>query len=91
MFSGMLVVEAIARIRLALFQSGHSIKQICRDLRVSRSSVRKVIRYGMTEFSDDRTTQPRLEIGPWQSDLNEVLAENCRQPRRERLTVIRHL
>jgi len=28
-------------------------------------------------------------IGPWQSDLDEILAENCRQPKREHLTVIR--
>ena len=40
----MLVVETIAKIRRAHFIDGQSIKQICRELRVSRNTVRKVIR-----------------------------------------------
>jgi len=49
----MLVVETIAKIRRAYFQDGKSIKQICRDLRVSRNTVRKVIRSGVTELWRD--------------------------------------
>ena len=41
----MLVVETIAKIRRAHFIQGKSIKQICRELRVSRNTVRKVIRF----------------------------------------------
>ena len=85
----MLVVETIAKIRRAHFQNGHSIKKICRDLRVSRNTVRKVIRSGATEFNYDRTTQPRPKIGPWQADLDEMLAANGRRGKRERLTLIR--
>ena len=51
----MLVVETIAKIRRAHFIQGKSIKQICRELRVSRNTVRKVIRSGATEFSYDRS------------------------------------
>jgi len=40
----MLVVETIARIRRAYFVQGKGIKAICRELRVSRKVVRKVIR-----------------------------------------------
>ena len=36
----MLVVETIAKIRRAYFIDGKSIKQICRELRVSRNTVR---------------------------------------------------
>jgi len=75
----MLVVETIAKIRRAHFIQGKSIKQIYRELRVSRNTVRKVIRSGATEFSYDRSTQPRPKIDPWRSDLNEMLAENVRQ------------
>ena len=85
----MLVVETIAKIRRAHFIDGKSIKQICRELRVSRNSVRKVIRSGATEFTYDRTTQPRPRIDPWRSDLDEILAENARRPKRERLTLVR--
>jgi transposase len=58
------VVETIAKIRRAHFVDGKSIKQICRELRVSRNTVRKVIRSGATEFTYDRTTQPRPKIDP---------------------------
>ena len=85
----MLVVETIAKIRRAHFIEGKSIKQICRELRVSRNTVRKVIRSGATEFTYDRTTQPRPKIGPWRSELDAMLAENARRPKRDRLTVIR--
>ncbi|MFU8824140.1 helix-turn-helix domain-containing protein, partial [Yoonia sp.] len=47
----MLVVETIAKIRRAHFQDKKSIKQICRELRVSRNTVRKVIRTGVTELT----------------------------------------
>ena len=52
----MLVVETIAKIRRAHFIEGKPIKQICRELRVSRNTVRKVIRSGATEFTYDRAT-----------------------------------
>jgi len=38
----MLVVETIAKNRRAHFVDGKSIKQICRELRGSRNTVRKV-------------------------------------------------
>lgn len=56
---------------------------------MSRNTVRKVIRSGATEFSYDRTNQPRPKIDPWRSDLDEMLAENDRQPKRQRLTLVR--
>ena len=85
----MLIVETIAKIRRAFFIQGKSIKQICRELRVSRNTVRKVVRTGATEFSYDCSTQPRPKIDPWRSDLDEMLAENVRRPRRVRLTLVR--
>ncbi|HKN30552.1 MAG TPA: IS21 family transposase, partial [Roseiarcus sp.] len=45
----MLVVETIAKIRRAYFSQGKAIKEICRELRVSRKVVRKVIRSNATE------------------------------------------
>ena len=85
----MLVVETIAKIRRAYFQDKKSIKQICRELRVSRNTVRKVIRSGATELTYERTIQPLPKIGPWQDMLDEMLAVNARKPKRERLTRIR--
>ena len=85
----MLVVETIAKIRRAHFVDGKSIKQICRELHVSRNTVRKGIRSGATGFTYDRTKQPRPKIDPWRSALDEMLSENARRAKRERLTLIR--
>jgi hypothetical protein len=54
----MLVVETIAKIRRAFFVQEKPIKLICRELRVSRKVVRKVIRSEATEFRYERETQP---------------------------------
>jgi hypothetical protein len=40
----MLIVEMIAKIRRAFFVQGKPIKAICRELRISRKVVRKVLR-----------------------------------------------
>jgi transposase len=85
----MLVVETIAKIRRAYFQDKKPIKQICRELRVSRKTVRKVIRSGATEFTYERRVQPQPKIGPWRNELDSLLAENAARPKRERLTQIR--
>ena len=65
------------------------IKQICRELRVSRKTVRKVVRSGATEFTYERSVQPQPKIGPWRDELDRMLAENARKPKRDRLTAIR--
>lgn len=85
----MLVVETIAKIRRAHFQQKKSIKQICRELKVSRKVVRKVIRSGKTEFSYERAVQPLPKVGPWRDELDRLLTENGRRAKRERLTLVR--
>ena len=49
----MLVVETIAKIRLDHLVRGVPIKKIARDLRVSKNTVRKVVRGDETSFSYD--------------------------------------
>ena len=85
----MLVVETIAKIRRAYFSQGKSIKEICRDLHVSRKVVRKVIRSDATEFHYERSRQPLPKIGPWRDRLDALLVENEEKPARERLTLVR--
>ena len=50
----MLIVETIARIRREHFIKGKTIKEITRDLKVSRNTVRKVLRSGETSFEYER-------------------------------------
>jgi hypothetical protein len=86
---GMLIVETIAKIRRAFFVQGRSIKAICRELRVSRKTVRKVIRSDATEFRYEREAQPLPKIGPWRDKLDQLLLANEGKAARERLTLIR--
>jgi hypothetical protein len=85
----MLVVETIAKIRRLSLVQGKSIKQICRELRVSRKAVRKVLRSGQTEFRYERKHQPLPRMGAWRDELERLLATNATKPSRERLTLIR--
>ena len=85
----MLTVETIGRIRREHFLKGKTIKEIVRDLKVSRNTVRKVLRSGETTFAYGRKVQPRPRLGPWISVLDELLACNAAKPSRERLTLIR--
>src|SRR5215208_3070354 len=85
----MLVVETIARIRREFFVKGRSIKEIVRDLKVSRNTVRKVLRSGETSFSYEREVQPLPRLGRWREDLDRLLAGNEGKAARERLTLIR--
>src|SRR5437870_11144996 len=86
---GMLVVETIAKIRRAYFAQKKPIKAICREFRVSRKVVRKVIRSEATEFRYERGRQPLPKIGPWRAEIDALLLANEGKPGRERLTLIR--
>jgi transposase len=85
----MLVVETIAKIRRAFFVQKKPIKEICRDLRVSRKAVRKIVRSDATEFHYERSIQPLPKIGPWRDRLDWLLRGNEEKPARERLTLVR--
>jgi transposase len=82
-------VDTIARIRRDFFVRGRTIKEIVRELHVSRNTVRKVLRSGATEFSYEREVQPRPKLGRWKADLDRLLATNSNKSARERLTLIR--
>ena len=65
------------------------MKRIARELHVSRNTVRKILRSKETDFRYERERQPMPRIGPWQEQLEALLASNEGQPSRERLTLIR--
>ena len=82
-------METIGRIRREHFVRGKSIKEIVRELKVSRNTVRKVLRSGATSFAYMRVVQPRPKLGSWHADLDRMLSGNEAKPARERLTLIR--
>src|SRR5580700_8452072 len=85
----MLVVETIGRIRREHFVKGRSIKEIVRALKVSRNTVRKILRSGATSLEYQRLVQPRPKLGSWHGELDRMLLANEGKPARERLTLIR--
>ena len=85
----MLVVETIARIRRDHLVKGVPIKKLARDLRVSRNTIRKVVRGDATSHTYERTIQPLPKLGPWVDELERQLEANERTPRRERLSLLR--
>ena len=85
----MLVVETVARIRREHFIKGKTIKEIARDLKVSRNTVRRILRSGETWFEYEREVQPRPKLGRWTAELDELLASNAAKAAREQLTLIR--
>src|ERR1700744_2745893 len=72
----MLIVETVGRIRREHLVKGKSIKEIARDLKISRNTVRKILRSEETSSSYDREVQPRPRLGRGKAA-------------RERLTLIR--
>ena len=69
---GMLIVETIAKIRRLFFAQGKPIKAICRELRLSRKVVRKVIRSKATEFHYEREAQRSSEDRPLERQARSI-------------------
>ena len=82
-------VDTIARVRREFHQRKRSIKQIARELHISRNTVRKILRSDATAFSYERERQPLPKIGPWKGELDRMLFANEGKAARERLTLIR--
>ncbi len=64
------------------------LKAICRELKRSRTVVRKAIRSEATEFRYERSIQPMPKLGAWREELDKLLAANEAKPP-ERLTPVR--
>ena len=84
----MLVVETIARIRRDHLVKGVPIKKLARDLRVSKNTIRKVVRGDATSHTYERKIQPLPKLGPWVEALERLLEENEQKKRRVRLSLV---
>ena len=82
--TGVIVVDLIGQIRRAFFEQRRAIKEITRELRVSRATVRKVVRSDKTAFNYTREVQPAPKLGEWVGSLTEILETEATLPKRER-------
>ncbi len=85
----MVTVETIAKIRRDYHVQGKGLKTIARQRGLSRNTVRKIIRSGVTELSYGREVRAYPRLGPFIEKLEALLAENAARGRRERLTLMR--
>src|SRR5258705_6174937 len=85
----MLTVETIGRVRREFRVKGKKIKAIARELRVSRNTVRGMVRGEEKVHRYARHEQPLPQLGAYVAALEEMLATNGGKPPRERLTFMR--
>ena len=78
----MVTVETIGRIKRAFEVDHKPIRQIVRELRISRKTVRKAIRGSSTEFRYDRQVQPQPRLGEFVAQLDGLLEANSKRPAR---------
>lgn len=80
----MLNVETIRKVRQAHFRDRKGIREISRDLNLSRNTVRNIIRSGITDQKYERSTQPHPKLGTFIARLSELLEEDSDKPIRHR-------
>ena len=80
----MLNVETIRKVRQAHFRDGKGIREISRDLNLSRNTVRNIIRSGITDQKYERTAQPHPKLGTFIERLSGLLQEDSDKPIRHR-------
>jgi transposase len=82
----MLTVETIGKVRLAYHRDGKSIRKTAKDLRLSRNTVRKVVRSDQTAFEYRRRKQPFPKLGAYIDELESRLEEDQQLPKKRRCT-----
>jgi len=80
----MLIVETIRKVRHAYHRDGKKFREIARDFNLSKNTVKKIIRSGITDQQYVRTEQPRPKLGPFAQRLAELLKEDSAKPVRHR-------
>ncbi len=81
-------METIRKIRCAYERDKKSIRQIAREMHLSRNTVKKVLRGHKTEFTYARSNQPLPKLGPFQDSLLARLAQDADLPRRQQRTAM---
>ena len=82
----MVTVETIGRVRRAFHDRGKTLKEISREFRLSRNTVRSIVRSDDTERHYARKEQPLPVLGAFVAALDQMLEENGKRAKRERLT-----
>ncbi|MDQ5853437.1 MAG: IS21 family transposase [Chloroflexota bacterium] len=82
----MIPVEERAVIRHAYYLEDKPIRQIARERNVARQTVRKALQSADPTPSPRATPRPAPVLGPFKAQLDALLGENDRLPRKQRYT-----
>jgi transposase len=85
----MLIVDQHAAIRHAYYHEDKSIREIARELQVSRQSVRKALAAPAPRPYTQILPRAAPKLGPFHARLAALLEERTRQPRKQRYTAHR--
>ena len=82
----MIQVDEREKIRRAYFLEGKSMRQIAKEQRHSRTTVKKAIESAEEESYTLQQPREAPVLGPYMARIDELLAENERLPRKQRYT-----
>jgi transposase len=82
----MIKVEKREEIRRAYFVQNKSIRQIAREFKCSRPTVRKAIASAEPATYALKVPRPAPVLGTYKAQIDQLLAENERLPRKQRYT-----
>ena len=82
----MITVEEREAIRRAYFVEDKTIRQIAREFKCSRRTVRKAIASAEPAGYTLKVARPAPVLGPYKARIEQLLAENERMPRKQRRT-----
>ena len=82
-------METKAKVRRDYHVHGKSIKQIVRDRKLSRNTVRRILRSDETGAEYRRSHQPRPQLGAHEAQLIAWLEADAKLPRKQRRTAMR--
>jgi transposase len=82
-------VEVYARVRRAVQVDGMSIRQAAREFGLSRKTIRKMMQFSLPPGYERKQPVQRPKLGPWLGVIDQILADDPSQPKKQRHTAKR--
>jgi transposase len=82
-------VEVYARIRRAVQVDGMSIREAAREFGLSRKTIRKMLQFSLPPGYQRKKPVGRPKLGPWLGIIDQILADDQSQPKKQRHTAQR--